>query len=36
MKVILIILALVFVISSIFFTYVRLPWADVFVEPNWR
>lgn len=36
LRIILIILFLSSLILYIVFTYIKLPWADVFIEPDWR
>ncbi len=36
LKIISLILAFVSLMHYIVFTFVKLPWADVFIEPNWR
>jgi hypothetical protein len=36
LKVLIIILFVTSLILYIVFTYIKLPWADVFIEPQWR
>jgi len=36
LKAVILILAMASVLHYIVFTFIRLPWADVFIEPDWR